>query len=77
MKIKTIGYITGSLQLIVTAQWQIIAIQRGYWDYTNLPNALAGISLGVFIILLSTKLKKIPSYKKRVFLTRNFIQELC
>jgi len=57
MKIKIIGYIAGSLQIIASATNQIRALQGGYWEYMNLLWMLVGLSLGVFIILLSTKLK--------------------
>ena len=53
MKIKIIGYIAGSLQIIAT----IAALLQGWWSYANLLGIIAQISIGVFIILLSTKLK--------------------
>tara|TARA_B110000003_G_C16299860_1_gene398412 strand:+ start:133 stop:309 length:177 start_codon:yes stop_codon:yes gene_type:complete len=57
MIIKTIGYIAGSLQLIATVVSQISAFQGGWWTYMNLMWLASGLSLGIFIILLSTKLK--------------------
>tara|TARA_B100000686_G_scaffold168244_1_gene175664 strand:+ start:572 stop:748 length:177 start_codon:yes stop_codon:yes gene_type:complete len=57
MKIQIIGYIAGTLQLIGTATSQFYAISGGWWSYSYLLGALVGLSLGVFIILISTKLK--------------------
>ena len=57
MKIKIIGYIAGSLQIFGAVATQISLIDGGYWSYMNLLWMLVGLSLGVFIILLSTKLK--------------------
>jgi len=55
--VKNIGFLAGSLQIIVTAWSLINSIISGYWSFQNIPWMLAGLSLGVFIILLSTKLK--------------------
>lgn len=57
MKIKIIGYVAGSLQLIGSVANQISAIIGGWWSFMSLLWMLTGVSLGAFIILLSTKLK--------------------
>ena len=57
MKIKIIGYIAGSLQIIATIHSQTQQVLGGYWNYENILWLVAGLSLGAFIILLSTKLK--------------------
>ncbi len=57
MKIKIIGYIAGIIELIATAVSQITAILDEYWTIEFVLWGLAGLSLGVFIILLSSKLK--------------------
>jgi len=55
--VKITGYIAGSLQIIASIFWLVRAITAGYFDYYNVLSLLVGVSLGVFIILLSTKLK--------------------
>ena len=55
--VKITGYIAGSLQIIASIFNLVRAITMGYFDYVNVLWLLVGVSLGVFIILLSTKLK--------------------
>lgn len=57
MKIKIIGYIAGVMELIVTAVSQIRAILDEYWTIWFVLWGLSGLFMGVFIILLSSKLK--------------------
>jgi len=57
MKIKIIGYMAGSLQIIATVNSQTEQFLDGYWSYGNILWLVAGLLLGAFIILLSTKLK--------------------
>ena len=57
MKIKIIGYIAGIIELIATAVSQITAILDEYWTIWFVLWGLSGLFLGVFIILLSSKLK--------------------
>jgi hypothetical protein len=57
MKIKIIGYIAGIIELIATAVSQTRAILNGYWDVWYLLWGFSGLFMGVFIILLSSKLK--------------------
>ena len=57
MKIKIIGYIAGIIELIATAVSQTRAILNEYWDVWYLMWGFAGLFMGVFIILLSSKLK--------------------
>tara|TARA_Y100000816_G_scaffold48402_1_gene30647 strand:- start:37 stop:213 length:177 start_codon:yes stop_codon:yes gene_type:complete len=57
MKIKIIGYIAGVMELIVTAVSQIRAILDEYWTIWFVLWGMSGLFMGVFIILLSSKLK--------------------
>ena len=57
MKIKIIGYIAGIIELIATAVSQIRAILDEYWTIWFVLWGMSGLFMGVFIILLSSKLK--------------------
>jgi|TARA_B110000438_G_scaffold234332_1_gene230690 hypothetical protein len=57
MQIRIVGFIAGSLHIAAILFNQITAINGGYWNIEFLPWLFAGLSLGGFIILLSTKLK--------------------
>ena len=60
MKIKTIGYIAGAALVIAPAYSHIIALYKyglEYYEVSTFLYLLSSLSLAVFIILLSTKLK--------------------
>jgi hypothetical protein len=57
MQIRIVGFIAGSLQIAASLINQINMINGGYWSITALPWLFASLSMGGFVILLSTKLK--------------------
>tara|TARA_B100000035_G_C20963546_1_gene537666 strand:- start:225 stop:410 length:186 start_codon:yes stop_codon:yes gene_type:complete len=60
MKIKIIGYIAGAALIIAPAYSHITALYKyglEYYEVASFLYLLSSLSLAVFIILLSTKLK--------------------